>query len=57
MSLSRKGSPFPGRGEWRKDIPRRGNGMCKAEMGAITWYIQVNTPLHATDVKKGMWEP
>lgn len=44
-------------GNGEKDIPRRGNGMCKAEMCVIIWRIQVLILLHATDVKKGMWEP
>ena len=46
--------------EWNgeKGILRRGKGMCKAELCAIAWFIQVSTPLHATGVKeKRMREP
>lgn len=44
-------------GNKEKNISKRRKGKCKAEMGAVTCYIQVNTPLHAPEVKKGMWDP
>lgn len=48
---------FQAEGNWEKSIPKRREGKCKAELGSVTWYIQVNTPLQATEVKRGMWDP